>query len=703
MGTKATFGGVPLTNATSVSWSLSVGTEPYQGVFVVHESNAKALRSQIGDAHPLSLVIEPEGQPALKVKRLFIVGEAPAPEPYLAAFYVQDGRYLWRRKWVYRHFNVPRRTGNRRLIGGIPTEIDTGIDSFAYADWSLKGAKDKWTAKDALFSVLDAVTDGNFEIKGDVPDIPIQGVEIDDAGGNALARILAHIGGWDVVLDYDGTAIAFDANDLQGAARLMTRKNPPLNGSEKPVKSDLSAIRPSKVIALFNREVELRFNSVTESESVTRGAGDLDMENVLPVPDDRLTITEGGKTRVVTRGTIIPVRVAIAAWSSDLPTGTNARLTFDLIRRLYLRGSLLESLFGNYHVRSPSVNWIARLACLRAHYRLTYQIAHKWMRRIKGLRARRLGVYDPVSGVFAPAGVFMDYGVLYSTKGLISQASDGSGTFLSANVHGFPGVGISVDGTSAKQAPAVLHVLDEALGVVHIDLRLDTLGMFQTVVPSLIVDESGAETSVTANPADARRFPIALDAKVRGTNAFVGLSSSHKVAIVLTAIPASPNDESLLHDVEAKTGNVKGTGKEWRVRIGAGLQTARLLWMEGKESVYRGVFGVDDPSKGVATAAVPKSMVVNSEILQDTADAKASALLSTMLDHYDGTKTTHWDPSAELVPRGNVDVVTHVLTPDGVLVTTVRATPTLAGRDMLAFLPDSVRTQVFRILPPVAA
>lgn len=706
---KATLGGVTLVG--TVAWSLSVGCQPHTGTFMCHASAAATLRSKIGVESPVTLVIAPDGRPKLEVKRLFVVGEAPAPEPYLAAFYVADCRVLWKRDWIYRHFNVLRRTGDRRLIGGIPTQIDQGIDSFKYADWSLDGpggtSPKRFTARTALQSILTRVTRGDFNLAGEIPDVAVQGAEHDDSGDNALRRILAHIGGWDVVVDYDGTTIAFDANDVRDAGAIIAGKSrePAIDGSEIPARSSLRTIRPSTIRVLFNREVEIRVNSVAEDDSVTRGANDFDMENVLPVPDDRLTISEGGRSRVVTRGTWIPVRVALAAWNSSLATGS-PHISFAMLRRYYLSASALEFLYCGLGSPRPDANWNARIACLREHWRKTYQISNKVMRHTKGLRAIRLGVFDPVSGVHAPAGVFMDYAMHPSWKGRLNDAGNQNAMM---NVHGYPTAGASLDGTGARQAPAVVNILDQDLGIVHLEFRRDTFGLYDNFIPGLIVDENGAEQSVTLDTSKWKTNPIGLDCGVKGTNNFVFLSSSHRVALVLTAIPASPNDETQLHDVVVKAADVgslvkwdvTGTGPEWFVRIGAGLQTARILWVENRETTYEKLFGMS--GTGISGDTLPKDMVVNGETLKEAAKAKAAALLSSLVDHYAGTKTTHWDPAAATIPRGNIDVVTHTLRADGVLLTSIQANPTLAGRDMLAYMPDSVRTQVFRILPPGSA
>lgn len=709
---KATLAGVTLVNAQSVAWSLSVGVRPHIGTFTVHATDADTLRGKVGLADPVSLVIEPDGRPKLEVRNLYVVGEAPAPEPYLASFYVADVRVLWKRVWIYRHFNVLRRTGDRRLIGGIPTQIDVGIDSFTYADWSLDNpagtSPKRFTAESALRSILTRVTKGDFRIEGDVPDVAIQGAEHDDSGDNALSRILAHVTGWDVVVDYDGTTIAFDANDVRAAGAIIAGKSreSAVEGSQIPAKAALRTIRPSKIRTLYNREVELRVNSVSEASSVTRGVNDFDMENVAPVPDDTLSITEGGKTRVVTRGTWIPIRLLLSAWNASLASGSPP-ISFDVIRRYYLSANSLEFLYCGLGSPRPEANWVARIATLREHFRKTYQISNKVMRHCKGLRAKRLGVYDPVSGVTAPAGVFMDYAISPSWKG---RLNDPGHQFAMMNVHGYPANGASVDGSGARQAPAVVNILDQDLGIVHLEFRRDTFGLYDSFVPGLIVDENGAEKSTDLDTSKWRVNPIGLDCGVKGTNNFLFLSAQHRVAIVLTALPASPNDETQFHDVAVASGDIKGmvqnwdvagSGPEWSVRIGAGLQTARILWVENRETVYQKMFGM--AGVGIAGADVPKDMIVNGKTLEEAAKAKAAALLSTMVDHYDGTKTTHWDPSDQTIPRGNVDVVTHTLTPAGVLLTNVTANPTLAGRDLLAYMPDSVRTQVFRILPPGSA
>lgn len=704
----ATLGGIRLNDARVVEWSLRVGTDPYIQTFEFHESEAAKVDALTG--LPVTLSIRSSDDKSVRVNQLFVIGAAPASQYFLRAFYVADIRWLWQRKHVYRDYNRVRRTGTKYLLAGVPTAITAPLDNFVFADASLLNDAKRYKARDVLEDLLKEVSDGKYRIEGQVPDVPVQGLEIDDPGNVAISRILDQIG-FKVIVDYDGTAVAFDGRDLSKASAVMKAALPEIDGSAFAPKASLRAIRPGRMVPLFNRECELAFRSVEEDESATVTENQLYMVNVIPSPDDQITVTIGGSARAVGRGTYVPLPALLDAWNEDRPTGAPP-LTLDFIRKHWLMGNAIEANYCQLGERNPPLpNWVARIAALRQHFRVTYQISNKWMRRIKGLRPYRLGIYDPLNGVHAPAGVFMDYATEETWKGLLEGTN---AQYLWLNIHGFPAQGTHPDSSDAKQAPATVEVLDEDLGVIHIAFKRDTLGYTQTYHPSLIVDEAGREIVPTANVADWRKSPLGRDFKVQGTQGFLCLSSSHRVCVVLTAIPASPNTQRQLHDVEVVEGQIAqhfagvegakgGEGHAWHLRVGPQVVNARILWQEEREGLYERIFGLDAGRRGVPSREIPAEMIANKEQIEEVARATAAGLWSGLLDRYEGSRMAHFTGDPSIRPQGNIDVVSHALGVDGVMRTTVAANRDVRGPNPLAYLPDSVRTAVYRILPPTGA
>lgn len=704
----ATLGGVRLIDSRVVEWSLCVGTDPYQQVFEFHKSEAANVDAMTGV--PQALVMKSSDGKTVTFQQVFVIGAAPASFKEYAAFYVADIRWLWKRKAIYRDYNRVRRTGTKYLLAGVPTAITSPLDRFLYADASIKNDAVRYSARDVLDDLLRDVA-GKYRIEGTVPDVPVQGLEIDDTGDAAIARALDLVG-FKTIVDYDGTTVAFDGRDLAKATAVMRAADPAIEGSSFPPKARLAGIRPNLIRTLFNRECELAFRSVEEDDSATVTENQLYMQNVIPSPDDSITVTIGGQARAVGRGTFVPIQNLLDAWNQDLPPTAPGPLTLDFIRKHWLRGNAIEACYTSLGERAPPLpNWVARIAALRQHFRVTYQISNKWMRRIKGLRPYRLGIYDPLNGVHAPAGVFMDYATELTWKGVLEGTQ---AQYLWTNIHGFPAQGTHPDSSDAKQAPATVEVLDEDLGIVHLAFKRDTLGYTQTYHPSLIVDESGREIVPSANVADWRRSPLGRDFKVQGTQGFLCLSPNHRVCVVLTAVPASPNTQKQYHDIEVQPGEISGnfagmegatggSGVAWNLRVGPQVVNARILWMEDRETLYERIFGMDAARAGIRGRDIPPDLIANREQIGEVAKAQATALWTTLLDRYEGARTTHFDGNVEVRPQGNLDVVSHALGTDGVMRTTVTASPAVKGPSPLSYLPDSVRTAVYAILPKTGA
>ncbi len=699
----ATLAGVALTASRPVSWALQTGFDPVQRIFECHRTAADSLEKNVGKAVTLSITTS-DGSKA-EFKGLYIVGQMPSTHPHLRAYLVADRRWLWKRKWVYRYFNVPRRTGDTFFLEGEPRAIAPLDDTFTFKDWSVHANKKRWTATEALEEVLKAV-DGQTPTFDDKPtaEVSIQGNETDDDGSTAVARVMAKCPGFGCFVGMDGKVHVLNMRKVAAADAMLAKKFSVL-GSPEVATARLQGVRPKSITVLFTREVEIRFDSVTESDDVpTIGANSPFMENVLPVPDASLDVTINGQSTTVAQGTWITLAQAITAWNRDTPSGITP-LSFEVIRKTWLRGNHLEARYASIGRLTPDANWVARIATLREHYRQTYRISQRWMRRIKGLRNYRVAVFDVISGVRSPTSVYMDYCAKPSRKGYFKGPEE---QWAWLNVHGYPGDGGNPD-TDGSKAPALVSILDQDIGIIHVDFHADPSGRWADTIPALVVDESGAEHPVNLNMSDWRRKPIAANAKVFGTNTGVELARAHRVCCILTAIPAAPNDETQFHaitlspaDFTGKLADIgtsgQGDGPAWTTRVNAQIVTARCAWKQSEAgSLYEGLFGL--PSVQAPKSVQVDKILVNRDALREVAQAKAASLWSMLMDRHDGQKITHFDGDAKSVPTGNIDLVAFTLATNGACFTEFTATPMVNGIDPFAMLPDSIRTAVLGLVP----
>lgn len=711
-----------------VDWAYTTGVTPYQRIFEVHADQADSLASAIGNE--TKLVFEGnDDEQSFTVEKLWLLGEVPPSLPYFRAFVVSDLRWMWARKYVARSYNVPRKSGTRRLIGGIPTQIDTGLDILKYIDWSLKDQREAWTGETMLRSVADAVIGENIlkskntnekvsyvfdTISGPLLNLPIQGFQLDDAGDAALAVAMRLLPGIDCYVDRKGVVHFFQSNNVERTtSELKSRTAREVEGTRHVVTSPMAPLRPRKTHVLFEREIELRFDSVTESDSATVSATDtrLMMENVLPVPDDTLSIN--GKT--YTRGMWVTFDQAFSGWNATLNEGASP-LSFAVVRRLWLKGDALEATYAQLGVLNPNADWAARVSTIRAHFRQTYRINPYWMRRIKALNAYRLGMYDPVTGVRSPAVAMMDYAEMCSWQGLSSQR-DANEQYVFMNVDGYPGEDGNPD-SDGKVAPAEVSIRDHDQGIIHIALRRDTVGTFQTMYPSKITDENGVDSSASLNTSRWRYVPMGMDMKVRGTFGFLELSPSHRVCVILSAVPGSPNTERRLHDITLIPSEISknfsnstraasgGGGPEWYLRFGPNL-TARIMWVQAQSELYPRIFGVQgtsgqgaDGPPGVASADIPEGIIQNLDTLKEAATAEASSLWSTMLTKSEGTVRLHMEVRENDALFGNLTILSHRVE-GGRLITEYTASPILRQIDLSAFLSEPARLAVLGVIPGV--
>lgn len=704
----AHFGGEPLAAFTEVGWSLTSGVQPHQRVFEFERTRAEFILEQSKDPTFLEMVTD-EG--TLTVDNLFILGEAPTSLPQTKGVIASDSRFRWPYKWIFKRYNIRRKTGERRRVdaGNLREDFDLDVDDIFYAPWSLLAESFPWSAQGIIRDILSILEPNNFELRIGVraksQQVTVENFELDDSGEQALSRALSLIPGAQVFVDRRGKVIVYDSldgaeGDLPGVPRTIVG-----DGRIRLITNKETA--PQKVRVYFTPEYEIRFDHpVSQPSSSTRGrVDDRVMDNVLDLPDVRLTITSEGRTREVITGTWVTFDEVLPAWNlerGNFPEEINE----EFIRKAFKIPQLVH-LFGFLDLRAITGtdtdirNWAARWSKIKSHFRQTYRLPRSWVQRYLTVRASRVSVIDPESGHRAPSPVYSDYSVVVSNQKVPDP--DLIRTLLGANVDGYPGRGgnLSADNADARVAPAVVSVIDEEQGIFRVDFRTDPLGIFNTIFPSKITNFPVANMDFGANPLQPRGWEIRSELQSDEDLPQLELwatDGSDGVAVILTIIPASPNSLEQLHveDVtpeEAQSfvsGNIIGAqGPVMEIHVGPGIETARFAWDDDErrnieQKLFGRVFGVD-----------LTNLMVNPEEVRGIAIATAARIYSGFADRPIGSTSIKMIP--ELEPRGALRNVVHALSTEGAATTRMDVTPERPGLDLFSLLPASVRNVIQRI------
>lgn len=704
MPTGSHINGVTITNAAEVAWEVGIGEQPYTTTVVVAKQEAARLRGTMGRPGTLVVAGESGGFTATGV---YVVDEQPTADPSMVAFTVADKRWLWTRKHVLRRYNVRRRTGNRRLLTeGFPVEIPGDVADVAYESATLVDGTRLWTAHEAVVDVVTAVDGEKPDTSGlPIRQVPLEGVELDDPGDSAIGRVLDYVPGAAVYVSIDGRTRFLDETERQGAESLLRRFGAPVAGPGLAAPVNYAGIRPEWVDVLFTIEQELKFTSVEEGDAYSRRQDKSKyLENVLPIPDLQLSV--GGRT--VTRGTYITFDEAFTAWGVPsaaagggvaIPGATPPALSHSLVRELWA-GGRLEALFTSLGQITAEADWAARVRAVRQHYRQTYRISPYWMARIRSLSAERVAVIDPENGVRAPAFVTADYAYAPSVRG---RWIDRNRQGIVINVRAF-----SENLATAKQAPADVSIVDEQLGIVHLSYSTDALGLWEQVYPCRF-----AEPIPAMDFGKGAAGPVTTDGAVYEGAAPAILSASHRVAIVITAVPSAPNSNDQLFRVRVtpkeaeKIGPPVGacSGPGWTVRVGAGVATARFAWADAQDALIDKMFGAGRgpsesgaPTYAAGDAMAAAGLLVDQRETTAVARAVAASLYSQMPDRVVGQVAGPLD--AGISPVGNATSVVHSLAADGALNSLIRFDRRTGRLDMTAFLDNATRRLLFRQVQP---
>lgn len=691
---RAYLGEVPLDANVPVSWSLLAGVDPYVTAFRIGREFAGNLSTG-----PVKLSMYRDGEQPFHVHNLQVIGESETSDPFTKVVLVADDRYWWRQTRIRGSFNIRRRMNEKRRLteDGSPIEIAQVADDVKYAPWSLNGRK-PWTPQEVVERILGEL--GYDRIYGvplsTFPSPPLEDLEIDDEGGTALQKALHFLPGANVIMHPDGNVYVIDTTDVAGSNGLIKQflgENPPFANGGHVGYTERAHLRPVAVRVLFQVEQEIRFDSIIDGETIT--SDDRYLRNVAPIPDPTLVVN--GKTRVA--GTYVHFPALFRAWNADKGNSTQPDISDELLREFWCTGHP-EAYWCKQGDLQPTVLWVERIAACRAHFQQTYQIARRWNDRVYAWKPYRVSILDEENGVFGRAQAYAGHCYAVSYKGL---NADPARQFIMMNVDGSVGRGQPL--SEGKVSPAIVTIEDSELGIIRLDYHTDLLGHYRQIIPGKV---DGVPTAIPSQTDP--NHGLMMDATMYEGSVGLSLAANHRVAVVLTAIPAAPNGRGQFKAMDvyaadaiqhlssrARNAAIGATGPIWHVRVGSQIATARYAWSDSLAGEIERAMGVGASPENVNEDVRDglDELLLNPKELRDLAETFAAGVYASLLDGYVGDYVADMRPN--VLPVGNIAQVTHTIHPvEGVTETRLACMTTDVAHDAMALLPESARKLFLR-------
>jgi len=700
-----TLNGLPTLGSSPEGWAERVGVDAPVWEFDVSPDVASSLAKGYPLAVPLKL--SPGAGSAgdeIEVAGLVCIGRAPGHDPNMARVRITDRRYVLPRIAIRRRYNVRRTVGSKRLkqIDEVP-ENDPLADEVAYHPASLNKGR-PWTAEeilDDIFRRVERAPVGVFDpgtghlidiVSGGgagLSSVPVEGLELSDSADDAIRRVLASLPGMALKVNARGQFVVFSrVSGREADVEKQTRPESVHGGHVELI--DNGAIRPEEIHVLFSRKCELRFD-FEESGTVTTDARY--MGNVLPVPDYQ--IQDGART--LAQGTWIEFQSALDAWNGSGGLAALGPLTLGKIRKAMV--PFLDPWTGArlHGLRVPDADWMARIAAVEQHFRQTFRINRRWMDRIAAIEPYRVALLDPTTGTRAPAVAYSDYALLGSARSMYAEAIGDADMSYVLNVARYPTDGRI--GSTTKPAACRVTIEDADQGILRLEYLVDTVRLRDTCLPSKIEiegdgtrpGENPAHSGPSADPSlDTSRPPTFDAVSETSPEASWQLTEQHKAAVILTAVPAYPNDETAFHRVVVRPRDVmpllpqrmreslaSSYGPRLEIIVPQAVAAALVAWNDDRASEIEKAFGIgvangEDISRAIEpltlNAAAQVDIGNTAASLNAVAVAYATAAWCAYADHFEGSRETSLR-KVEL--DGWMSSIEHTKLPDGRMVTRV--------------------------------
>lgn len=728
--TKATLAGKPLLNTDIVGWELREGVKPVVRTVDMAPLDAIAVSTTGG---PVSLLIQPEEGNPVKVQGLWVLNIQPGPNKYISKVTIADRRWLWSYSWILKRYNHRRNVGTKRLVANdqVP-QVNAIAPSIAYWEWSLDSGR-PWASFSMLTDLLKVMSEkeksftGGFEFTIDqrignkIKSLPIEDITLDDPGDQALSRALSYLPEAMVYVDYDAKVIVTSraTGDEKAAIKAIL---PEMVDEGHTDLVENSLIRPKEIDVLFTIESEVLLNFTENALEVgattTNDQPDSrTLFNVLPSSDYQLTTGDGvpSDRAPICQGTYITFGDAFNYWGNlplILKNGSARKLDHDILQRAFVPQMDLWAALGIAGDRPDNQgtlkNWPARIAACQNHYRMTFQISSTYMDRVLSVRAYRAGTIDPVRRTRGPALAYGDYCILYTQRSIWKNIAQKKPLDFAINKTAYPSSGV-LDST-AEPSPCDVQIIDSDQGVIHLAYKSNPIyGMNETILPSQLASDSIPTSDITQ-----RTRPISFDCVIKGQKP-PRLSASYKCKILVTMVPAAPNSTAQLFRVKIKPNDVasmmpdsqaagltNAQGPTMEIRIGAGVEVARVAWNDARASDIDKLFGVIPGEPNLAGLVINEGEpagLENGASLNAIAKAAAARVYASLCDRFEGSTAGYMN--GQVRPAGWLGNVRHELRPDGQAVTVLEMPSAIPQFSLFAFLDSSTRQSLLGLVQPL--
>ena len=221
---SASINGVQLGPDSGAHWVFSSGVTPYELNLRMDAAAAQAVFDEYA-ASPDFATLNIGG---IEIKELFILGTAPTDSPHESILTVADLRWASSRNWFKKSYNVRRRTGTTRNVGGGGNIANLQQDA-DFQPWSLNDGK-PWTGREVLEDVFSRLypspATSGYKIRSGAADLPIvEDLELDGPVDVSIGRLFAALGGgMSLYVDKEGKRVVYDLHDHTEASLLGVRK-----------------------------------------------------------------------------------------------------------------------------------------------------------------------------------------------------------------------------------------------------------------------------------------------------------------------------------------------------------------------------------------------------------------------------------------------------------------------------------------------
>lgn len=687
MTARVSLGGVPLPGIDTIRWPFQAGVAPATTHIAMTRSMARAVFAKATEG-PLTLELGDT-----TIRKVFVLGPSPgSTHPDVAVITIADLRWAWQQRWVVRRYNMRRRTGERRWLRGAVIDASAIADDLGFARYSLNEGK-PWEPREALQDFMDHLRERTSDIvewEAEPPPeartIPIDNTVADDRGDMALARMLSHFNGVLPWVDEEGNVKWVNRYD-QSEAEVIDDARPFEAGGLLPELLDARFRLPKEGVRVyFTRENEVRHN-FKEAKTAASGHSNRrtleaddsvrELENVIAQPLENLT----SRGQTLPHGTLMRMDDFLVAVENTIPKIFPSAQPFNhkAIHEGWYRGQLRMLYANPLGSVQPDIEWERILGAVYQSYRQTYRFSAFWRQRTLTWSPRRVSIIDPETGEMGRSVVFSDYAYRPAFNRIVRNPTEAE-QMRKWNVRGY-----ARNLRDAKAAPADIQVVDQDLGVFHVNYKLKPWQDGE-LIPSAVVSDSTPGLDVAGSPA------------LNGQQ--VDLEPEHQIAVVLTHIPAAPNDVRQFYYVDVSLEDIaeaygvefgKAEGPRLEVRVDPGVVTARFGWPDDNalQDIVESSFSDTPPDMEKL-----EPLLVDAEALEKVALAAAASEVQKFVPRWQGQANLPYN--ASMRPTGNLTDVSLEVTTQGIPRTVGMLSPIPDPPPMRSLLPQGVRQLLLR-------